>query len=182
MFNSYDKEDQVEFFGDLSGMAKKPKKKRFILGKIALTLSYENLMILAIGLIMMFIVCYSLGVEKGRQLVKINTEVIETEQLKIEETPKSKAPQPLQKRPRVRVAQTQGQPKPPAYIQVATFRTDKYAKKEMRRLKNKGYQSFLVLRGGFREVCVGGYRDKDQAREALQELKKMYADCFLRLQ
>jgi hypothetical protein len=180
MFNSYDKEDQVEFFGDLSGMAKKPKKKRFILGKIALTLSYENLMILVIGLIMLFIVCYSLGVERGKQLTEISTGIIENEQIKIEEAPKSETSQPVQKRPRIKVAQTQVKARPPAYIQVATFRTDKYAKKEMRRLKNRGYQSFLVLRGGYREVCVGGYDDKAQAKEALKELKKMYADCFLR--
>lgn len=178
MFNANNKDEQVEFFDDLAGRAKKPKKRRFAcLGKIALSLSYESLMILCIGLIMLLIVCYSLGVERGRQLARLKSEGVITAQE--QEKPKTTTPKP-KKRVRVEVARAKAEVKTSPYIQVATFRTDKYANIEIRRLKGKGYQPFLLTKGNFREVCVGGYSNKDEAREALKQLRKLYADCILR--
>lgn len=66
------------------------------------------------------------------------------------------------------------------YIQIASFRTDKYARMELERLRTKGYQSFLATKGNFRIVCVGGYGNKADATLALKQLKKTYADCILR--
>ncbi|NQS99861.1 MAG: SPOR domain-containing protein, partial [Candidatus Omnitrophica bacterium] len=66
------------------------------------------------------------------------------------------------------------------YIQVASFRTDKYASKEMQRLQSNGYQPFTLKWGKYRVVCVGGYNDPEEAKQALKQLKKVYADCILR--
>jgi len=77
MFNSEHKDRQVEFFGDSSGESKKPMKDRLRLGKIAISLSYENILILAISLVMLLIVCYSLGVEKGKQMARLKSEPVE---------------------------------------------------------------------------------------------------------
>lgn len=166
MFDSEDKDRQVEFFSDLSNNLKKARKTRFKMARISLSLSYENIIIISIGLIMLLIVCYSLGVEKGRHLVYLKNEDIqvEVEEEQVQQKPKESVPKP------------QSVP----YIQVASFRTDKYAIKEIERLKNKGYQPFVSTAGKFRVVCVGGYKDDNEAKEALKQLRKLYADCFLR--
>ncbi len=178
MFNPEQKDKQVEFFDDLSGAAKKSKKAKLHLARIAVSLSYENIIILSIGLIMLLIVCYSLGIEKGQRLVQIsstgenaettgNTEsATKIEQEQLQQKPKTL---PVKKSPRLG-----------PYIQVASFRTKKYAEKEMQRLKNSGHQPFLATWGRFKVVCVGGYKDKAEAVDALKQLRKVYADCILR--
>ncbi len=165
MFDSRsDKDEQKEFFNNYPEMSKRPKKRtNFGLGKVAVSLSYENIIILSIGLVMLLIVCYSLGVEKGRHLVQARSEDIQLEQEEVQKTPKIESPKP----------------KVLPYIQVASFRTDKYARKEIERLKNKGYRPFATTRGKYRVVCVGGYKNRDEARKALKQLREVYTDCIL---
>lgn len=175
MFEANKPDKQGEFFNDLPNLTEKPKKRKFNLGKIALSLSYENLIVLAIGLIMLLIVCYSLGVEKGKSFVRADVERIPQEQA--QQPPSPQTPEP--KKERTELASDQESLETSPYIQVASFRTDKYAKREMETLKDKGYQTFVTKWGKFRVVCVGGYKDKDQARKALEQLRKLYADCIL---
>jgi len=187
MFNSEEKHKQVEFFSDSPSMFKKQKKDKLRLDKIAISLSYENVLIAAIGLIMLLVACYSLGVEKGKHLVQLKQEPIKVEGItdtaevkeeqRAKEAPEKSAPQ---KKIRVKVAkteQTTSQKNP--YIQVASFRTDKYAKKEMVRLENKGYKPFTATWGRYKVVCVGGYQNKEEASKDLKQLKQLYADCIL---
>lgn len=185
MFSSEHKEKQVEFFNDLPGTSGKPKRK-FNLARIALSLSYENIIIFSIGSIMLLIVCYSLGVEKGKRLVMVQGEEITIEAepnpsfgFSQDDSKTGKPAEPQKKKIRVEVAKEPEDLKKLPYIQVASFRTDKYARKEMQELKNKGYQSFLSKWGNFSVVCVGRYKNKDKARIALKNLKKLYADCIL---
>lgn len=183
MFNPDEQDRQGEFFSELPREPKKPFKKRFNLGRIAISLSYENLILLTIGLIMTLIVCYSLGVEKGRHLAGLQDQEIIEAQEQIQATPKQMPPEPKKKKMRIKVAEkqksiTQDSP----YIQVASFRTTKFASKEMQQLKIKGYQPFTLTWGKYKVVCVGGYNNKDEANQALTQLKKLYADCILRVQ
>ena len=180
MFNYEQKDKQVEFFKDISDKSKGSGKNRLRLAKIALSLSYENMIILSIGLIMLLIVCYSLGVERGRQLAQVKGEDMNIEQEQAESSPQEVAPKPKEKRMQIKVAQVTEVFKASPYIQVASFRTDKYAIKEMEGLKSKGYQPYLARWGRYTVVCVGGYKDKDEAHQALVDLKKLYADCILR--
>ena len=186
MFNPKEKDKQVEFFNDLPGNSKKSRKHKLRLAKIFVSLSYENIIILSIGLIMLLIVCYSLGVERGKdlaQLIPLSTEEsedIKVEQEQVQKSPMIKSPKPQEKKIKVKLAQAKSVITPSPYIQVASFHTDKYAQKEIEQLKNKGYRPFLAQWGKYSVVCVGGYKDKDEARKALKDLKKLYADCILR--
>ena len=65
-------------------------------------------------------------------------------------------------------------------IQVATYREQALAQKEMQQLKKKGYSSFIIPSGKFYEVCTGSYFEKNKAYNCLKSLKKTYKDCFLR--
>ncbi len=189
MFELDDKDRQAELFTDYSGKSAKPQKSKFNYFKLSVSLSYENIFIVSIGLVMFLIVCYSLGVEKGKQLVQARTTprtaieiqtktgTTQTENEPAAQTkPQPKSPQPA--KVRIKVAEEQDLRAKP-YIQVATFLTDKYANREIESLKNNGYQAFSVLRGKYREIRVGGYTDSQQAQQAFKQLKTVYADCIL---
>ncbi|MBN2097254.1 MAG: SPOR domain-containing protein [Candidatus Omnitrophica bacterium] len=172
MFNP-NPEQQAELFQELSDQPQKSKRAKFNLTKIALILSYENIIILSIGLVMVLIVCYSLGVERGKYLVQAKSEDLE-----LRPTEQTEQVQETQSAPTVKPDLPKQGKK--IKIQVATFRSDKYAEIAKKRLEHSGFQPFVVTRGTFREVCVGGYSDKQEAKQALKELRKMYADCFIR--
>lgn len=179
MLDANGKDKQAEFFNDICEKSKKPVKNRLSWAKIAVSLSYENIIILSIGLIMLLIACYSFGVERGKQLVQIPTQEIRIEQEQAEKPSKELNPQLKVKKIMVKTAQVEEIPRTPAYIQVACFRTDKYARKEIQGLKNKGYRPFIHNWGKYKVVCVGGYKNNDEARKALKDLKRLYADCIL---
>ncbi|MBN3038833.1 MAG: SPOR domain-containing protein [Candidatus Omnitrophica bacterium] len=187
MFDKKDKDKQVEFFADYSCTSKKSRRPKLSLGKIALSLSYENIIILAIGMIMVLIVCYSLGVERGKDLAQANikgldasTQVTESETITKDEEKASQKEEsePLIKKRKVKIAVTE-----PFYtIQVATFLKSSSVEKEVQRLKNKGYESFIVSKGKYTEICIGKYKHKNEAATDLKELKRLYGDCFVRKQ
>ena len=199
MFDSEEKERQPELFSDLPAESKRRKRMPFNLGRIAVSLSYENILILTIGLVMLLIVCYSLGVEQGRHLAKVvgkdiqEVEIIEqgaqagpaedkgikdaeiAEEKEEQAESQQTSPKPLQKKVRVKVAAA-----PKYTIQVATFRTEQSVEKEKQRLEGKGYRPYVISRGQFSEICVGAYQEMNEASGDLQELKKIYGDCYVR--
>ena len=187
MFNSEETGRQIEFFSDASTKSSKQKKEKFRLGKIILSLSYENMLILAIALIMLLVTCYSLGVEKGKQLAQAAQEpakvqtIVDTAEAKEKEQAKEEPTKSTpEKRVRVKVVNAEEAPRSKAYIQVASFLTNKYAQKESKRLKDKGYAPFTANWGKYKVVCVGGYQSQDEASRDLKQLKQLYADCILR--
>jgi len=180
MFDSNDKDRQAEFFSDLPDTAKETKKRRFHKGRVALSLSQENLIFFAIGLIMLLIVSYSWGVERGKNLAGKDIQEARQAQAQKRPTRKSPEPEPAKRKIKTKLAQVKNVAKTLPYIQIASFCTDKYARREIDQLKNRGYQPFLAQWGKYRVVCVGGYKNKDEATMALKQLKKVYADCILR--
>lgn len=191
MFNSDDKDKQRELFSNEAYVSKKPKRNRLWLGKIAISLSYENIIIVAIGLIMILIVCYSLGVERGKYLAQVagagqewqrraeEIKDIQPEQEQAQEAPVTESPQPKKEKLKVKRASLEEAPRALPYIQVASFRTDKYAREETEQLRSKGYQAFATRWGKYSVVCVSGYKNKDEAFRDLKQLRKLYADCIL---
>lgn len=176
MFNSSGKDKQAEFFSDLPQPKKKTKKKAFALTRIAISLSYENLIFLTIGSVMILMVSYSLGVERGKSLtqVKIAAVEVEAEEKETKEAPAEKSPEVQKKKIKTEVASGK------YTIQVATLRRTNSVEQELKRLENRGYAPFVINRGKFSEICVGDYKDKDEAYIDLKRLKSLYVDCYMR--
>ncbi|MBN2831548.1 MAG: SPOR domain-containing protein [Candidatus Omnitrophica bacterium] len=122
---------------------------------------YEKAVLLIIAFLVVGIISYSLGVERGKrnqkQPVIISNEAlmpkIETEEL----------------------AQDSGYT-----IQVASFKTDSYARKEAAMLKEKGYKASVLHRGEYVIVCVGNFKNKEEAQSLIPELGRYYKDCRIR--
>lgn len=67
-------------------------------------------------------------------------------------------------------------------IQLVTYTSEKYAINEMDRLRENGYEPFLIPSGKFYQVCVNRFSTKEEANKLLQVFKSgsRYRDAFLR--
>jgi len=66
-------------------------------------------------------------------------------------------------------------------IQVATYKKNSsYVKKETTKLQQKGYNTLIITKGNFMEVCTGKFANKKIAKKYLKKLRQTYKDCFIR--
>lgn len=128
---------------------------------------YEKAILIIIAILVTGIVSFSMGVEKGRRGVSINQPL--------------QAAQPLTINPEV-----EKEPAPLAIsgsgytVQVASFRTNSYAQKEVALLKKRGYKAVTLNKGEHIILCVGNFPEKEEAQALLSELSRYYKDCRIR--
>ncbi|KPK42773.1 MAG: hypothetical protein AMJ78_01270 [Omnitrophica WOR_2 bacterium SM23_29] len=178
---------KARFFG-----AFKFKKPLFPQHKLNMSVSYEALIIVLIGLVLTISIIFSLGVERGRNLefAKVSDKGEQTAaETKAKESPAQPTERPVevQKQPEIKPQEGQVEkaiPAPseeePFTIQVASFRTLALAEKELSRLENIGYSSDVLKKGNFFIVCVGNYSKKELAQQTLSDLRRVYVDCYIR--
>ena len=70
-------------------------------------------------------------------------------------------------------------PRPGYALQVATFVKEERFLKEMKDLKNAGFDVFDQKSGKYHQICIGPYA-KDKILKIKEELKDKYKDAFLR--
>ena len=195
-------EYQSELFENLTALEKKKRVRR---GRhiarqyrLMLDLSYEQIIFFAIALIMVMVLVFSAGMEKGRAVVtaKVSPEAaapkaavknieppnenlvseIKSGSPEPEEEPVAEPKKPAQKQKQAKV----GTASKPYTIQVATYWSKPSAKKELEKLRKKGFDSFIISSNGKYEVCTGEYISKEGAKKNIEALKKDYKDLFLR--
>ncbi|MEW6170708.1 MAG: SPOR domain-containing protein [Candidatus Omnitrophota bacterium] len=186
---------QLEIFNQKDSLGKySARRDPNFLKKI---FSYEKIIITIIIFIVINIVSFSLGVEKGRHLARISNQPSQ-------ESTKAIKNQTLQNNiPRIEVAnkdnqdtssvtkpqeikiikeenQSQITQKNNYTIQVASFSDKTYIQKELITLKNKGYSAFAISKGKMSIICVGKFQDKEKAKKLATHLQKKYRDCLVR--
>mgnify|MGYP001616705161 CR=1 FL=1 len=135
--------------------------------------NYEKGILFFICFIITAIVSFSLGVEKGKKVIKVNP------------------PHPLirtekgQSQPVTEKQEGKQLPKVKEYIenytiQVATYQAKTHAQKEAEALRKKGFLPLILSKSGYTVLCVGNFSNKETAKSSLSELKKRYQDCFIR--
>ena len=65
-------------------------------------------------------------------------------------------------------------------IQVASVQSEKAAKGLSEILLKKGFSSYTKQSGKYVIVLAGNFAKKEDAQTSLRELKKSYADCFIK--
>jgi septal ring-binding cell division protein DamX len=65
-------------------------------------------------------------------------------------------------------------------VQVATYKNENFAQKEAMDFKLKGYQPFLIKKGGFWLVCVGKYGSMESAKGLFKKLPSQYRGSPIR--
>jgi len=185
--------EQLELFKTLrgdSGFRENQKKGFFSFAR-----PYEKPILLTIVILIITVVAYCLGIERGKGIAlqgapslanpKEKLTVRQTDSISTE---KDSGPEAVNlKQKNIDVAQNQQGPyadkkEDNQYytIQVATYNTNALAQKEAERLKKNGYNPLIVNKGKYVVLCVGNYKDKESARSVLVRLKKQYLDCFMR--
>lgn len=198
---SYNEEKQGELFVEFQAQStKKPHyffRRDIALGKkITLNLSYENFVLFFIVIIMLLVVFFSLGVEKGKRVALrgIEAEAYSRapELIKIEESLEKKrtevADDAIDKNDESLVTETgeiiekkEGDVfLKPYTIQVVAFKNEENAEKEMQRLKNEGYEVFILPSKGWFQVCIGRYTNRGESKEDFDILKNRYPSCYFR--
>ncbi|MDP8265562.1 MAG: SPOR domain-containing protein [Candidatus Aceula meridiana] len=184
------KQSQFELFPHSPADAPDPHKSKFLFSSI--TLSFENIIILTVCLFMVIILSFSIGVERGKIAALPSGDEPIKQQAALEQESRTMPSQTIiPEEPKVSVvAQASVEPasenvseKPLQdyfTVQVASFKTNKYAEKEAQSLKQKGYESFVIPKGKYIIVCAGKFLTNLDAKGFITELKYKYKDCLVR--
>lgn len=156
---------EKDLFEQFQGAEKNVHKKtKLLIPRIreSVTVSYENMVFLLIAFLISGIICFSLGVEKGRH---------ETPGIgsagKITVIDAAPAPEA-----RVR---DEGY-----VIQLAAFKTQAPAEREMENLRKAGYSAGVKKSGEFYQLYVGAFKKKEEADRLRERLKAKYNDCYVK--
>ncbi|MEW5895251.1 MAG: SPOR domain-containing protein [Candidatus Omnitrophota bacterium] len=200
MSNFFNRQSQFELF---PGAARESgQKSQPLFFNRSFHLSLENIIILCVFIIMIGIVAFSLGVEKGRNIRKkifsktpenfaqtplvasvtvpaafeVKSESHDSQQVTKEE---AQTGMPALSEPEKSVDKKDTLAKIHT-IQVASFKEKGRAQREADDLIKAGYEAFIAGKGSYYIVCVGRFADSNQAKSVYRGLKKKYSDCYIR--
>ena len=150
-----------------------PKPKKIF------TLSYEHLVLVSIGVIMIAVIAFSLGVEKGKKVAKQNGYDISVSVKELDEKEPLKSIQQIETATRdIDLPKPQ---LPERYtIQAASFAKKEIADKQASTLTSQGFDAFVLVKGKYSILCIGRFASRDQAGKEQKLLRKKYNDCLIR--
>ncbi|MDD5449268.1 MAG: SPOR domain-containing protein [Candidatus Omnitrophica bacterium] len=171
-------EKQSELFGEFKNQEERGSllnKGAFPEKSFTFILSRDKLILVSVGLIILLIIVFALGFEKGKGRTALSSRPAAAPAQRQVYAP---APVPLQeaKKP----AAQQPQALKPYTIQVATFKSKDLAQQETAKLKKLGFPAVILEGNGLYEVRVGEFADTKAATSALNTLKRVYKDCYIR--
>ena len=143
-------------------------------GRILITFGLERLIFISIGIIMLLVIVFALGVERGKVVARA--------------LPR---PQTIPA-PAIKANSLQGKVSAPAALQdfvkpytivAAAFRRKDIAIQELNKLRKGGFDAILVQNDSYFQVRVGAYPDKDsvQSQKALARIRQFYKDAYFKL-
>jgi len=151
-------------------------------------LSYEHLIFVLIALIIIAVISFSLGVERGKAVAH-KSAYLQKKTVKQEVLP---APKPLKEEASSSLAQAEKtlpdkddlkkeELREPVYtVRVASYLKKGLADKNVERLEKKGLKAFVVASGKYFIVCVGRFNNKKKASLEEKRLRKQYSDCYVK--
>lgn len=147
------------------------------LGSFRIALRFDQLVIVLIGLLAFYAVVYCVGVEGGKRAARpsISLSPAVKTPIKFASTPEvlitygavevsSTGPKPDLSNAKIRPAGSYT-------IQMATYKTQSAADKQIDKFIKRGHQAFVLADGSLRLVCLDGYASRQEAGKALQLLK-----------
>src|SRR3989338_8575251 len=146
-----EQELQQELFQEFS-QPSRLKRKQLGIGAVrkvhSVTFSNEQLIFAVIGFIILLVVCFSLGVERGKR-ISINRIPAQESNIRFEET----AEEPL----------SSGKDLSVYAIQVAAYKDAKQAEREKRALEKDGYEIEIAKSGIYSIIYVSGFASREDA-------------------
>ncbi|MFH1847621.1 MAG: SPOR domain-containing protein [Candidatus Omnitrophota bacterium] len=170
-------ERQPELFREFESYAqRRPLHKNLVPNKsLTLTLTYDRIIAAALGLILICGLIYIIGIEHGRGKkqavagVPQKTAAVQSEKAEPARPAEPAAPDAEAARP------------DPLYtIQIATFKSEALARKEIENAGDMGLRMRISEMNGYYQVWAGEFSKKEDAQRYAQKLKDRYKDCFIR--
>ena len=154
-------------------------------------LPLDKLILLSVALVLLFILSFSIGVERGKKIASIDLKISKTDINGIEDISQALPPakieiKKVQESVELKEQAIQEAAKPEEKdikrynIQVASFYKEITANRAVKQLEAEGYPAFISKKGKFVVVYVGEFDNESKAKKILQSLKKQYKDCILR--
>jgi hypothetical protein len=177
------RQEQIELFsGSLqdSGGRQQNRHGSFF----SFSFSLENIILLAIFCVMLVVLSFSLGVEKGKRSF-VNKPVsaqigVASIELKI---PSSKiVVRPQIKNSAIVERQTKDLANGSARftIQVASVEKNASFQYEVNKLKKIGYEAWIMPSGRYNRICVGKFTSESEASGHKKNLEKIFNGCIIR--
>jgi len=175
-----------------------PHRKIFPYGFVNIRLSYENIIFSLIVLLLLCVILFSLGIERGKNLrysyLKQNKLTLETNLSNPSGratgtqaiSGKTNSHQSLYVKtatPLLSVTQQKQGLESVKYkytIQVFTYKDRNLAMKRTEQLARNGYKPFIIYYAGLYQICLGKYLNRESAQKDLMVLSKNYKDCLIR--
>ena len=141
--------------------------------------SYEKMLLLVIAFFICAIAAFSMGVERGKRVTTLGanfTAILPAQNIAEKEN------QVLQKKEETPVALPAEFPPQRYTIQIASYRSAKYAQQEADIWRKKGFTAMAISKGNFTILCIGNFKSQEAAGVVLSELKKQkrYGDSKIR--
>jgi len=180
----------------------KYKNRRF-LPQVKIPIEYT--VIIAIGVLLLVIIAYAIGIERGKAIslkkyrmgqgsrllqpveLKDLTTISETGPFEEEEEEEEAEPSGILQETLIGEEEPQEAKKSVSKIedsvytiQLASFKDREYAAEEMGKLAKMGLKAVYVRKGDWYQVYVTGYKTIEEAREAKEKLEEIYVDCFIK--
>lgn len=189
---------QPELFPSYQPPARPPWWSRYFKTpqrQVVVALAQEDLILAAIGGLMVVVVGFCLGVERGKRLdvvvsgpSSVTTAPVATvlpQQpvvLPAMKIPAAPMVQNIKEMPqKTKMAQAQNVSTRGAYVvQVASFAGPQEAENARRRLTQRGIPASVAEKGKYHVLYAGGYSTYAQAVDAAGQLKSAYRDCFVK--
>lgn len=190
--------EQLKFFSGAEDSGSKNKRKLIVL-------PLDTFILSGVVIVLLFILAFSLGVERGRRIV---SRVNDDKELFTQELQQKKMPLlaqgknsliaddkindnvsalgDTQRDKGIKIDSNDSKAIEPIsneqgyYIQIATYNKESFAEDEAKRLKSKGFPSYVAKKGNYVVLYVGNFATKKEAQASMKLLKKKYDDCVLR--
>jgi len=178
-------EDYQQEIFDSFDKNKKTRKKRFrkhLFDKnyIRINLSYEQIGIFIILFTVLLSVFFTLGVERGKRID--NQTKVASKSKRIKEPIEKQNNVSQLKKANLTHEKVKEENRLDKYftIQVVTYKKSFQAEEELNYLNKQGVNSFVINKGKYKHICVGKFKDKEEAKKLLLNLRKRYKDCFIK--
>ncbi len=167
----------------------KPSPAESWLNRFRITLRIDHLSVIAISALILYVLIFSFGVEKGKRMAFREQEAEQVRQKKIAEDLQEVQTETSIAEPALVSGQETSEPAEETMpvpaptesglsvltgkytIQTITFTSRPKAEEEIKKLKAKGYRAFMIPSGKFFPVCVEAFETMSEAKEKLRELQ-----------
>lgn len=139
---------------------------------------YEKTILTIIGVVIICLISFSLGVERGKHLAMPLQQPMRDPEVVPKTTNQDSV---IQKKEETQQTAPQQKENQLRYtIQLASYKTKTFAQREADALKGKGLSPLILKKGDYIVLCVGMFENKENARPLLPELSKRYKGCYIR--